>query len=49
LFTAAAPAVTTLVAIPLLREVPSLVAVIGVCVASLGMLVGLSRGRAKAG
>lgn len=49
LFTAAAPAVTTLVAIPLLREVPSLMAVIGVCVATYGMLVGLSRERAKAG
>ncbi len=45
LFTAAVPAVTTLAAIPLLGEMPHSLAAVGVGVVTLGMVVGLSRGR----
>jgi drug/metabolite transporter (DMT)-like permease len=45
LFTAAVPPVTTLAAVPLLGELPSPLAILGVVVVTSGMLVGLLRGR----
>lgn len=45
LFTAAVPSVTTLAAVPLLGEVSQPLAALGVGMVTLGMVVGLSRGR----
>jgi len=42
LFTAAVPCVTTLGAIPLLSEIPTLLAILGVAIVSVGMLFALS-------
>ncbi len=46
LFTAAVPCLTTLTAVPLLSEFPSIVAVIGVAVVTVGMVVALQQQRA---
>jgi drug/metabolite transporter (DMT)-like permease len=45
LFTAAVPCVTTLAAIPLLSEYPSLSAILGVAAVTTGMIVSLRAGR----
>lgn len=46
-FTAAVPCVTTLAAVPLLGEIPSRAGATGVCIATLGMIVGMQRARSR--